>query len=394
LGALPGGTTSCGQGISRNGTVAGFSTTGDIDPLTGYREIHATRWQDGAILDLGTLGGNESAANFINDRGQITGYALNAIPDAFTTALFIGATQVHAFLWERGTMRDLGTLGGPDSAGFYINQRGEIAGASFTNDVPNETTGTPTLDPFLWHHGTMVDLGTLGGTWGNSEALNNRGQVVGESNLAGDETFHPFLWDGRVMKDLGTLGGTFGIAFSINDAGAVAGFASLPADEGFNAVLWERGVITDLGNLGCTSQAYSINSRGQIVGTSRLAGCATRHAVLWEKGTIYDLNDIIPPGSGLELFETHQINDEGVIAGSGLPPGCDDVHVCGHAFLLFPCGEDRGECKNESFFHTSNTPMVNTFAPSGERDSDTTRMNQSRSRLVRRQIGNRGTDSE
>jgi probable HAF family extracellular repeat protein len=313
--------------------VAGFSTNAEIDPLTGYREIHATRWQYGEVLDLGTLGGNESYANFINDRGQITGAALNAIPDAFTNELFIGATQVHAFLWEHGSMQDLGTLGGPDSIAYYINERGEIAGQSFTNDIANETTGIPTLDPFLWHHGTMLDLGTLGGTWGNPEALNNRGLVVGESNLAGDETFHFFLWDGQVIRDLGTLGGSFGTAFSINDAGAVAGFASSPGDDGFDAFLWKNGIMTDLGNLGCTSQAYSLNSRGQVVGASSLADCATRHAFLWEKGTMYDLNALIPPGSSLELFETHAINDTGVIAGNGLPPGCDDVHICGHVWL-------------------------------------------------------------
>ena len=107
--------------------------------------------------------------------------------------------------------------------------------------------------------------------------------------------------------------------------------------------------MTDLGNLGCTSTAYSVNSRGQIAGTSRLADCHTVHAVLWQNGNIYDLNDLVPPDSGLELFETRQINDEGVIAGNGLPQGCDDVHVCGHAFLLFPCDEVRPEeCKNQS----------------------------------------------
>ena len=369
LGVLPGGTSSSGQGINSRGTVAGFSTDGYLDPLTGYPEIHATRWQDGDILDLGTLGGNESYANFINERGQITGAALNAIPDAFTTALFIGATQVHAFLWEHGSMQDLGTLGGPDSFGYYINDRGEITGQSFTNDVPNDTTGIPTLNPFLWRHGTMLDLGTLGGTLGNPEALNNRGQVVGESNLAGDETFHPFLWDGRTMRDLGTLGGTFGKAFSINDAGAVVGFATLPGDERFDAFLWAHGKITDLGNLGCGSQAYSINSTGQVVGTSRLADCATRHPVLWEHGAMYDLNELIPAGSGLELFETHQINDEGVIAGNGLPPGCDDVHVCGHAFLLFPCDEGRlDECKNQSFGQPNTYSAARRFAPQTHRN--------------------------
>lgn len=348
LGTLPGGTTSCGQGINNRGTVAGFSATAETDPLTGYREIHAARWQDGEILDLGTLGGNESAANFINNRGQITGYALNAIPDDFTGQFFIGATQVHAFLWQHGTMRDLGTLGGPDSAGYYINQRGEIAGGSFTNDVPNEATEVPTQHPFLWRNGAMLDLGTLGGTFADSGALNNRGQVVGISNLAGDETFHPFLWDGGVMIDLGTLGGTFGRAEAINDAGTVVGIASLPNDDGFDAFLWEKGVMTDLGNLGCTSEGTSINSRGQVVGRSRLADCATVHPFLWEKGTMYDLNGLIAPGSGLELFETHQINDQGVIAGNALPAGCDDVHVCGHAFLLFPCDSARpGDCRNE-----------------------------------------------
>lgn len=44
---------------------------------------------------------------------------------------------------------------------------------------------------------------------------------------------------------------------------------------------------------------------------------------------MYDLNEVIPAGSGLELFEMHAINDTGVIAGNGLPPGCDDVHACG-----------------------------------------------------------------
>ena len=40
LGVLPGGTSSCGAGINSSGTVAGFSTDGYLDPLTGYPEIH------------------------------------------------------------------------------------------------------------------------------------------------------------------------------------------------------------------------------------------------------------------------------------------------------------------------------------------------------------------
>ena len=349
LGVLPGGTSSCGQAINANGVVAGFSTNGDLDPLTGFPEIDAVRWRNGKILDLGTLGGNGGVAYFLNDSGQITGGALNSVPDSFAGVFFPGATQVHAFLWQKGAMEDIGTLGGADSMAYYINQRGDIAGQSFTNDIPNETTGFPTVDPFFWSNGRMQDLGTLGGTNGSTNALNNRGQVAGTSNLPGDQSFHPFLWDRGMLRDLGTFGGSNGQASWMNDEGAVVGYANFPGDTRFDAFLWRRGVMTDLGNFGCNSKAVGINSGNEVVGASRLADCATRHAFLWEKGKIYDLNDLIPADSGLEFVETQAINDAGVIAGNGLPPGCDDLEVCGHAYLLFPCGRaDDGECNNKT----------------------------------------------
>ena len=150
LGTLPGGTSSGNQWINERGLVVGGATNGAIDPLTGYPEVNAVLWKNGTIRNMGTLGGNESVAFGLNNRGQAVGFALNLIPDSYTNVLAFGATQAHAFLWQDGVMQDLGTLGGPDSIAYIVNERGQVAGASFTNSTPNPTTGYPTFDPFLW----------------------------------------------------------------------------------------------------------------------------------------------------------------------------------------------------------------------------------------------------
>ena len=121
-------------------------------------------WKRGEIVRLGTFdGGHEAIANAVNNSGQAVGPALNTIPDEFSL-LGLG-TQTRAFLWEKGVMRDLGTLGGPDAFALYVNEPGQIAGFSYTNSTPNSATGVPTIDPFLWEGGRMLDLGLSGAPW-------------------------------------------------------------------------------------------------------------------------------------------------------------------------------------------------------------------------------------
>jgi probable HAF family extracellular repeat protein len=197
----------------------------------------------------------------------------------------------------------------------------------------------------------MTDLGTLGGTCGSPYALNNRGQVVGQSDLAGDVTAHPFLWHRGTMTDLGTLGGTFGGANWINDAGKVVGYAATSGDASFHASAWRHGVITDLGTLpgDCFSVALALNSGSQIVGQSFSCDFSTARAFIWENGSMTDLNTLIPPNSSLHLVIAGNINDRGEIVGVGTPPGVQDLHFGGRLFLLVPCDEDHGdsECEDE-----------------------------------------------
>jgi probable HAF family extracellular repeat protein len=73
---------------------------------------------------------------------------------------------------------------------------------------------------------TVTDLGTLGGSKSDALGINNRGEVVGYSLLAGRSTERAFLFSGGKMIDLGTLGGDGSWATSVNDNGQVVGWAN------------------------------------------------------------------------------------------------------------------------------------------------------------------------
>jgi uncharacterized membrane protein len=152
LGALPGnGNGSASGAINARGWIAGQSSDGEIDPVSGLLETRAAFWKEDEITNLGTFGGRWSLSLTLNDEGDVVGFASNAIPDPL--ALFLGGTQTRAFLWRDGVLHDLGTLGGDDAEALSVNQRGQVVGISYTNLSANGTTGIPTLHPFFWEHG-------------------------------------------------------------------------------------------------------------------------------------------------------------------------------------------------------------------------------------------------
>lgn len=151
LGTL-GGYYSDAKGINNLGEVVGQSrpTSGSLD--------HAYILRDGEMQDLGTLKKGYSVARSINDNGQV-----------------VGESDGHAFLWEDGAMRDLGTLPGQSlSYAYGINKYGDVAGFSIPYDGRYQNA-------VLWTHGTMIDLGSLGGGWSAAYAINDSGWIVGSS---------------------------------------------------------------------------------------------------------------------------------------------------------------------------------------------------------------------
>ena len=221
----------------------------------------------------------------------------------------------------------------------------------------------------------MIDLGSLGGTFGLPVGLNNRGQAIGISNLAGDGNADPFLWDGRELIDMFTagIGGNFLFANGINDVGEVIGAATFQ-NHPFDAAIWRSGVVTDLGALpgDCFSQAFVMNSRGQIAGNSATCDGSTIRAALWEDGRVFDLNTHISGSSDLLLVEANAINDRGEIAGNGFPTGCTDFS-CTHAYVLIPCDHSNDEECDDTRQNRAGT-MASEVVPSNQRSANVDRI--------------------
>jgi probable HAF family extracellular repeat protein len=350
LGLLPDGINSQVNWVSANGLIAGLADNTHTDPLLGNPfQLRGTFWgHDRVITDIGALPGTYFSFPFaVSNRGEVVGAAMNTIPNP--NSIFGIGYQTRAFYWKGGVMQDLGTLGtGTDALAGLINERGQVVGVSYVDSIPTASCDNPqlgigfafTTGSFIWDKKNgMRDIGGLGGTCTLARDLNNRGQIVGRSSLAGDQTSHAFVWDAETgITDLmGAASGSFGEAFAINDRGKIVGvvcdavtcFAALWTKTGGK---WQE---TNLGMfaVGDCPNARSINASSQVVGIDY---CNNLPFLSEDGATIVDLNTLVPSNSGLQLNEVGQINDRGEISING-----NDVNNNNHSVVLIPCDENH-----------------------------------------------------
>jgi probable HAF family extracellular repeat protein len=303
---------SVGMAVNRNGLVVGYSYYAHSESNPGSPtitvQIHSHAFlYDGAIHDLGTLGGDSSFAYAVNDDGVVVGHSQTP------------ASVAHAFLYD-GMMHDLGTLGGIQSFAGGINSNNQVAGTSDMADGSQHA--------FLYD-GSMHDLGTLGGSNSAAAGINDSGHVVGSTDLSGQGQ-HAFLYDGT-MHDLGTLDGTWSRGNTINAIGHAVGTSG--ANFSYHGFLYD-GVMHDIGDLGGgSSDAYAINALDAITGQSETADGSYQAFLYTPQGGMFDLNTLIEPHSGWSLALGWGINDAGQVTGWGFIDG--QVH----AFLLSPVPE-------------------------------------------------------
>jgi probable HAF family extracellular repeat protein len=349
FGTLGGLFDSEAHGLNNRGSVAGQSFLSD-------GALHAFFWRKGTMTDLGTLGGPDSfvsvANHTVNERDVVVGYSETSIPDPnqenFCNPNFTNNLVCLPFVWENGVMTALPTLGGTNGQAFGINNRGQIAGQA---EGPNPDPCSPfplEVKPVIWRNGQIQQvLAPFGGSAAGANAINDNGDAVGISGcITGN--LYAVLWRHGSPIDLGSLGGVAGnVAFDINDRGQVIGQSDLPGDTLHHGFLWQDGVMIDLGSLSGlpTSLADGINKRGQVVGFSQDANGDDFSSVawLWQNGTITDLNTVIPGDSSLFLMEAVAINDGGQIAGWGRLSNGEI-----RPFLLTPCNESDQRCEDSA----------------------------------------------
>ena len=212
-------------------------------------------------------------------------------------------------------------------------------------------------------------LGSLGGYINSVAAINDSGQVVGSSMLAGNQIYHSFIYKNGLMTDLGTFNfggqsqaidinnagqivvtintnshllsliananGTFaykpdgytqyGVSaslfpFSINNngvlAGIIPGFVGYTSTAGTYTRTSNTGIVSwvsspaDTGYTVTSSRAYSINDGGQVVGiynSDIYMNTIDWHGFLYSNDSSIELGDGVTP---------KDINNLGVIIGN------------------------------------------------------------------------------
>lgn len=222
------------------------------------------------VLDTGLVIGDTQA--------QLTGETLDGQLIEGSDSINIVSKPVKI----KSSVVDLGTLGGSYSYAYYINEHGQVIGVS--------ETGTGEYRVFFWDNRVLTDVGSLGNGYSDPYGINDRGQVFGSSGTISGEA-RTFFWEKGVLIDVGALGGSYTYPQAMSESGQIIGISEVPS-AGPHAFLWENGVINDLGTLGGSiSYPGAINESSQIVGYSHTVSGEDR-AFLWQDGNMVDLGTL------------------------------------------------------------------------------------------------------
>jgi probable HAF family extracellular repeat protein len=194
-------------------------------------------------------GGNFSGPMGIDSNGRVRGTS----NDGF------GAD--HAVFWNSGVIEDLGTIIPVNFASSFevvtVNENGQVIG--------DYTNGFGSRHLYRWSYGQLTELVLLpGANYGSVTGLNKIGQVVGACNFPSGQS-HAFVWSFSSMEDLGTLGGGRSTPYALNDAGNIVGDSLLANGTDTHAVLWQRLITPPAINMPPPQPVFVESPQGGLV---------------------------------------------------------------------------------------------------------------------------------
>jgi len=367
-----------------------------------------------ALTDLGTLGGDRSAAMAIDASGRVAGGAddadgtLRAVvwtdgvpaevavsPRAPGLAYALAGGYVVGVSYGDGETRGFRT--GPSGSTLLISA-GPMAtayGVDATGTAVGSVAQGSALRAVVWNEGAGSPEPTSLGAFGlaASEAFGRSPEGLTVGYAASEGEGYAFAGDAR-------LDGPHGRAYAANASGVVVG--SIGGDGGVLAVRWPAGgARQDLDGLGGGfAEAYAINAAGWIVGAAtptatdgasgrrapdargphplggalmpaggadaRRPASSTR-AVLWADGQTLDL-DALVGAPGWTLLEARGVNAAGAIVGTGLVGGQP------RAFLLTPTDNAAPTTQSDRAAATDGPVTVAPLDNDADADGDPLRL--------------------
>ena len=231
-----------------------------------HGDVHGFVWRNGTLTDLPGLGGNETHAWLIDDRGDVAG--VSALPSGVD----------HAVLWTSGSTAptDLGSVAGLDSSVDGMNASGTIVG--FASDHVGDSRIA-----LEWKDGQLIDLGTFGAQGAQAVAVNSRRDVLVQTQTAAGTPKGIRLVSGGKTIVVAAPHNGYAVATGLDDRGDVLGYVQ---SRGRRSFIWRGGKTTLLPTTDGRQPPWggpSAIANGYAVGDEYVAvpGGSTSHAVLW-----------------------------------------------------------------------------------------------------------------
>jgi len=281
-----------------------------------------------SINDAGhVLGFTTDGESFVYNHGSVNWLSIprySSPTGINSSGVVVGNSGGRGIVHSNGGTQVIGGFSGSpySSVAYGINDAGQVVGSAWNAEGNQRAT--------IASNGSLTDLGTLnGGNWSAGNAINNGGQVTGESQTPNGG--HAFITRNGEMVDLGAFAWGVSRGYAINDLGQVAGTSHVTNDEKHAFVTAVDDHMIDIGLSGYSSEAFGINNAGQAVGYFGDNFGGSKRAFVTLNGVMTDLNTLIAANTGWTLMTAYDVNNNGQIVGVGIAE-----NGVQRAFLLNP----------------------------------------------------------